>query len=115
MNREIKFGYWSHGTMRYITTPDGFKWFGGENGLERTLTSCKLMQYTGMNDKNGIEIYEGDIVKYGSQIGEVIWDKFCWNIKDFYESCYDCPSLAFSECLSCEVIGNIHANKELLT
>ncbi len=79
------------------------------------------MQYTGLKDKNGKEIYEGDIIKHDyyydyGQSGEyknftkcVVWDDLYCGFKPMY---------ATGEYLlprnSIEVIGNIHENPELL-
>jgi len=67
------------------------------------------MQYTGLKDKNGKEIYEGDVVKYFEGfIEEVKWNYYSCGFDPF--SYYE-GDLAG---LDCEVIGNIYANPELL-
>lgn len=79
-----------------------------------------LMQYTGLKDKNGTEIYEGDIVKVKNcqyHIGQVIYDteyaeyeiEIDKNTAFPISVCYDDASE-----LDIEVIGNIYDNPELL-
>lgn len=67
-------------------------------------------QYTGLKDKNGKKIFEGDIVKskYGVFKSKVEWnDSFC----GFFPFCNNDTGIFADEC---EVIGNIYENKELL-
>ena len=76
-----------------------------------------LLQYTGLKDKNGVEIYEGDIVKYKTfyygkekeRIVEVKWEK---EATDLFGEPDFIGFLARWE--GGEVIGNIYENPELL-
>ncbi|HHV3399464.1 TPA: YopX family protein [Streptococcus agalactiae] len=84
-----------------------------------------LMQSTGLKDKNGIEVFDGDIVKccrlfndsLSEYVGQVKFVDFGWNIVDkadthdpFYNYKDGCPY----EIREIENIGNIHENPELL-
>lgn len=78
----------------------------------------ELMQYTGLHDKNGKEIYEGDIVEWAGIRMEVFWGEdigigygFCWrNIEG--EGGYHESMTGFID--EYEVIGNIYDNPDLL-
>ena len=79
-------------------------------------------QFTGLVDKNGKEIYEGDIVKTkGNWGGVVTWNsRGYYYIKDKYYYDNEEPDLSPLGSLHCyerkqlEIIGNIHDNPELL-
>ena len=70
-----------------------------------------LMQYTGLKDKNGKEIYEGDMLQVNSgQIGVILYheDRAGFIFQDGYNE------MLYQKTHNLEIIGNIHENPELL-
>ena len=69
-------------------------------------------QFTGLTDRNGVKIFEGDIVRYG-QRGKVEYNsgsaQFTLNFTNSTYEGFD--KIPFCDC---EVLGNIHDNPELL-
>ena len=78
-----------------------------------------LMQFTGLKDKNGKEIYEGDIVKlnYGIEVkGIVTFEGYQWKVKHGSKRWYSDPwsDVVNEEGKTASVLGNIYENPELL-
>jgi len=77
-----------------------------------------LCQFTGLLDKLGHEIYEGDIVKqswpYAGIIEKVEWDKEGSGFIPFTKPGMGGHEWESQTASDCEIIGNIHENPELL-
>lgn len=72
-------------------------------------------QYTGLTDKNGKKIFEGDILSYIEEIETRSRGKE--TLKGIYEVKFEYCGFSPLDCLACnhlEIIGNIHDNPELL-
>lgn len=111
--RQIKFRAWDRDrlTMEIWVLHDGQLLYPINEWEQHYKQESQLMQFTGIKDKNAKEICEGNIVKFGKTLMEVIWNPpHCqfefrqnpWNERHHVND-------------ACEVIGNIYENPELLS
>lgn len=122
--REIKFRVWNEEFKLFDTLLKDDYYGDGNIGFVDCFVGNEediWEQFTGLHDKNGREIYEGDVVKvYGFSkvtVGKVIYEDYYFTLDGFCDTGTDRPEMAFSEGefeVNYEVIGNIHENPELL-
>lgn len=127
MNREIKFRVWNGHEMVYDVMVGKFGAFYVNPGdkqdgldpkdaasLSRFTTkyheNIPVMEYTGLEDRNGKQIYEGDIIKYWGGIAPVVQHEngfyIQYSASDFYSLQYEGGKT--------EIIGNIYKNYKML-
>lgn len=126
MSRELKFrgkrrdtGEWVYG---YSYEARGIAWIIAYDSepIWYEVNPATVGQYTGLKDKRGVEIFEGDIIAPGDGTvhrfpGEVIWntEEARWSISSV-DNVSDLSDFWAGHALELEVIGNVHDNPKLL-
>ena len=124
------FRVWSNYWKKYATEAELYMdgsvdaVFEDDGGVPHHENTDIVVEFnTGLKDKNGKEIYEGDIVKLGEDIYEVLFDsygQFCIENKKLHwtKDCFSFNSVdvwsSKRDGLLVIVIGNIHENGDLL-
>ena len=125
MSRDIKFRIWDN-EFKKMDYPVSYvlsnNWFGVTSSfyLDDNETydypidnkDYELMQFIGLTDKYGKEIYEGDILQCTTGIAYVVWEDAAFALKSPGSEAVDWEHSSYYE--KCEIIGNIHDNPELI-
>lgn len=120
MTREIKFRAWDKKETKQVVELS-YDQYGGidvfiSHGINAgPLGPTSLMQFTGLKDKNGKEIYEGDVVSFATENTKYNW------LVSFYDGCFGFErknqfiTVGFVNhgTDELEVIGNIYENPKL--
>lgn len=122
--KRIDDGEWAHGSL--LQWPDGDSFlccadYGVEFLAKVEVEPLTVGQFTGLTDKNGTKIFEGDILRWTADDGKsgVVYVKYSGGV--FGLHCAYCPGSApdtFADFETggqpLEVISNVHDNPELL-
>ena len=116
--RELKFRVWdtwdkNEGKMYYLDLND---WESQAEFVEIDFTSEPIfMQYTGLKDKNGKEIYEGYVIKTSkAEVYGIVEYRGCSFVVHHYNPEFNQEIIPEASNIYYEVIGNIYENPELL-
>nr|DAQ79358.1 MAG TPA: YopX protein [Caudoviricetes sp.] len=103
-------------SIRYDKETIFLKWGGFGRGDRFEFYEVELMQSTGLFDKNGKEIFEGDIVRFFDSLYTVFYDieEGSYRLKPHDDRWVVDYMSNFSSEESFEIIGNIYENKEQL-
>ncbi|EJR71438.1 hypothetical protein IK7_06210 [Bacillus cereus VD156] len=124
--REIKFRAWDGTSWVYseCISKDGINWWILNNEDDNWLTCLDPQQYTGLKDKNGKEIYEGDVLDLSLGDDSVLRCEVIYEAPSFCRKWYNANTIrlrqreiepmAWNTHIVYEVIGNIYENPELL-
>lgn len=112
--REIKFRAWDLKHKNYLSAESWMGnyddlYFGEINAIFGGHKDLVWMQFTGLTDIKGVEIYDGDIIRCYDTAGEIVYDHEV-KIPRIYQEIW-----GNQEDAKCEVIGDIYSTPELLS